>query len=1139
MHKINQIIAESKSCQHLFDPNYSIVFDNIQQEALIISSVFLTKPQNIVIIKKNQYEANQLFQSLKSTLNHNVLLFTVDESFRVEALAASPEILSERILTMHQLNSDEPHILICHVHSLLRILPSQDLFHKATLELNVGQRINIFELAKKLEENGYLKENRVDLPLQYARRGGVIDVFSIQYDKPIRIEFFDDEIEDIRFYNTKDQKTVERLKTITLLPATDVLYDPSQVENVIKVINEKYHSYDLAIEQQEHLSEIVDIAKENLRSHVSNLTMYGYLGLFSSSHILEYVKDAKVLLSSEEEVQFAYRNYVEENFYYYENLEADGKILKGLQWYHELNDVIKEPYFTIKQAATSADDIILETQSVDLKFDQETVLIEQIKQYCKDNKVIFCLENQHHVTLLIELLDRHQLHYVLVGTTDQLFDGINIYVGTLNKGVYFVAQKIIVFTSTELFPQHSTKKKQKYLKFKDATVIKDYQELHIGDYVVHDSHGIGKYLGIKTLEVQGCKRDYLYVQYANEATLYIPVEQFKLIRKYSSGTGKTPILHELGGTKWQKTKKKIQAKVNDIAQQLIEIYAARIAQKGFAFNQDTQEQLDFENAFGFPLTPDQERSVEEIKRDMEKVQPMDRLLCGDVGFGKTEVALRGVCKAVLSNKQVAILCPTTILSMQHYKVASKRFEEMGVSIALLNRFTSTKQKRIILEQLKEGQIDILVGTHRILSKDVIFKDLGLLVVDEEQRFGVGQKEKIKMYRELIDVLTLTATPIPRTLQMSLMNIRGFSKIDTPPKDRLPVQTYVVEKNHQLIKQVIERELTRNGQVFYLYNRTSEIENVAYRLSMELPNARIAVGHGKMTKDQLEDVMVSFINHEYDILVCTTIIETGIDISNANTIIVEDANRFGLSQLYQIRGRVGRSNRMAYAYLLYQGEKQINEEAQKRLQSIKEFTQLGSGYKIAMRDLTMRGAGDILGGQQAGFIDDIGYDMYMKILQDTIDKMTNKEQEKTKEVDTLPIIVDGYIPEDYVSSDAEKLELYQRLDSVTTSKQLKHLQSQFVDYYGRLPDEVKVLIEKRRLDILASDQKVEHVKEVDRTIQITFTKEYSMNVNGIDLFETVLKTFSDAKFSSLQDKITIIIKKDGRWLERLNNLIEKI
>ena len=683
------------------------------------------------------------------------------------------------------------------------------------------------------------------------------------------------------------------------------------------------------------------------------------------------------------------------------------------------------------------------------------------------------------------------------------------------------------------------KSKTKYFRFKDAKTLRNFQELNVGDYVVHDSYGIGQYLGIKTLDVKGYHKDYLYVAYAGDDTLYIPVEQFKMIRKYASADGKVPMIHALGSSKWTKAKQKAKNKIDDIADRLIELYAKRMSSPGFAFSKDNELQIDFENQFGYALTADQQRSVDEIKLDMEKPQPMDRLLCGDVGFGKTEVALRGAFKAILDHKQVAFLCPTTILSMQHFKTATERFKNFPVEIALLNRFTSSKEKKRILKEVKEGKIDLLIGTHRILSKDVAFNDLGLLVIDEEQRFGVKQKEKIKEYRETIDVLSLSATPIPRTLQMSLMGIRGLSKIDTPPKNRLPVQTYVVEKNNTLIKQVIERELARDGQVFYLYNRTDQIANVAYKISSTVPNAKVAIGHGQMDKNELEDVMLRFMNKEFNVLICTTIIETGIDIPNANTMIVEDADKFGLAQLYQIRGRVGRSERGAYAYLLYKKDKSIQDDALKRLKAIKEFTELGSGYKIAMRDLSIRGSGDILGGKQAGFIDDIGFEMYMKILQDAINVRMHKDEKPEEEVKNLNVSVDGYIPDDYVESDYEKLELYQRLDKAKTMSELNSLKAEFDDYYGNLPEAILTLIEKRKLEILSHYSIIEDIKDSGKQLEIIFSPNAFETISGDKLFLLANQLFTKPAFKSLDNKITIKINKHDQWLNRLNEFIETL
>ncbi len=1138
MKKILSIIKKTEA-YNAFINGKDIVVNQPYHEALLHATAFLDCPKNIMIITPSQYQANQLYQHLASMIGTSALYFPVDESFRIETLASSPEIISERIATMYNLLDDRPRVVVCHVHSAVRYLPSKQLFQENVLSLKVGMQYDIQDMHRKLHSLGYKYTNRVEQPLYFAKRGGVVDVYSLQYDYPIRIEFFDDEIDDIRFIDPISQRTISKTKEITIIPATDILYKSNEVASVIERIDHLASVQKVEQEFHEELQMQVELAKENLNTSLNDFTMYRYLGLFENvTTIVDYLENPHIYMSSKSDCNSSYKQFVEENFYYNHELNTVGKMIKGLSLHVDFNTTYSKKYQEIKKLPTKSDDVVFLTHQIHINKSIEKDVIEAINDYQKIGTVLICLENQTYVRSLIDLFERYNQTFTMIGDEDKIYPGINIYVGTMQVGLSFVESNITVLTTNDLFVQAQIKK-PKYVKYKDAKIIKDFQELHIGDYVVHDSHGIGQYLGIKTLETNGNHRDYLYVSYAEDATLYIPVEQFKLIRKYSSSTGKIPKVHKLGGVQWQKTKQKIRDKVDDIADTLIEIYSKRMAQTGFAFNKDNDEQYLFEKAFGHQLTPDQITSVDEIKTDMEKTIPMDRLLCGDVGFGKTEVALVGACKAVLSNKQVAFLCPTTILSMQHYKTTVARFKSMAVNIALLNRFTSTKEKKQILQDVKDGKIDILIGTHRILSKDVQFKDLGLLIVDEEQRFGVGQKEKIKMYRETIDVLVLSATPIPRTLQMSLMNIRGLSQIDTPPKERMPVQTYVVEKNNKLIKQVIERELARDGQVFYLYNRTSEIHNVASRLAFEIPGARVAVGHGQMAKEELEDVMIRFINKEFNVLVCTTIIETGIDIPNANTILIDNADRFGLSQLYQIKGRVGRSSRNAYAYLLYSSTKEMSEIATKRLQAIKEFTELGSGYKIAMRDLSLRGAGDILGAKQTGFIDTVGFEMYMKILQEAINQKTNKVKNDEKEVPSLNIQVDGYIPKQYVESDIEKLQVYQRIDKTKTMQEVLQLQNEFMDYYGKLPNEIMVLLDKRRLEILVDDPSIESLKEENNKIEFVFTSAFTSTCDGIALFEKVITTFAKAKFKTNNGKISITIQKSEKWLGQLNTLLQSL
>ena len=601
------------------------------------------------------------------------------------------------------------------------------------------------------------------------------------------------------------------------------------------------------------------------------------------------------------------------------------------------------------------------------------------------------------------------------------------------------------------------------------------------------------------------------------------------MRKFVSREGVVPKLNKLGSHDWEKTKQRLKDNVNEIADRLVKLYSQREENIGYAYGPDTPLQQEFEDDFDYDLTPDQALAVQEIKKDMMQPKPMDRLLCGDVGFGKTEVALRAAFKAITEGKQVAFLCPTTILSLQHTATAMKRFENFPIRIEVLNRFVVESKQKEILRELKEGKVDMIIGTHRILSKDVQFHDLGLLVIDEEQRFGVEHKEKIKEMKESIDVLSLSATPIPRTLQMSLIGIRSLSQLETPPSNRMPVQTYVIEKNRSLVKEVIERELARQGQVFYLFNNIQEIYNVARQIKQDVPEAEIAVAHGKMSRDEIEEVMMQFTDNEVNVLICTTIIETGIDIPNANTILIENADTFGLAQLYQIKGRVGRSDRIAYAYLMVRPRKQVNEIAQKRLQAIKEFTELGSGYKIAMRDLTIRGAGDLLGPSQSGFIDTVGIDMYIEMLQEAIAEKKGEVKPEVKEPVRAQVQVDGYIPKQFAPLDFEKISLYQRIDATADEAQLMALKEETQDYFGKMPKSVGLLFEKKRLDILLNEPRIDSFRDVKNQMEIVFSKAFSDHIDGVKLFETFTTISKDIQLRYVQGKIIVRLPKKGNEL----------
>ena len=757
-----------------------------------------------------------------------------------------------------------------------------------------------------------------------------------------------------------------------------------------------------------------------------------------------------------------------------------------------------------------------------------------------DKTVVICVK-KYQVKSLYKFLNMK----VYETSFDDIKKGsVNIIDCNISDG--YIYNDLIVLSSRELFNIKNNNKKY-HTKYKYASTINDINKLLVGDYVVHNIHGIGRYNGIKSLTLNDITKDYLEVLYQGTDKIYIPVEKIDLLSKYSGREGVAPKINKLGGTEWQKTKNRVKSKVSDIADQLLKLYAEREKRKGFSFSKDCDMSLDFEKAFPYDLTSDQVKAISQIKEDMEKSIPMDRLLCGDVGFGKTEVAFVAAFKAILDSKQVLLLCPTTILSNQHYENAIERFKDFPVNVALLNRFSTPKETSRIISGLKDGTIDFVIGTHRLLSDDICLKDLGLLIIDEEQRFGVAHKEKIKQYKTNVDVLTLTATPIPRTLQMSLVGIRSLSLITTPPVNRFPVQTYVVEENKQILKDAIYKELSRNGQVFILYNRVQSIDEYALRIKELVPDAKIGVAHGQMSKNQLEGTLFDFIKHEYDILICTTIIETGIDIPNVNTLIIIDADRFGLSQLYQIRGRVGRSDKFAYAYLMYQPFKSLTETAVKRLNVIKEFTELGSGFSIATRDLSIRGAGDILGSEQAGFIDSVGIDLYLKMLNDEINNKNEieilDEEKEDIDSDSKPLLnVATHISDEYVYEDDLKIEIHKKINSIDSLEKLNQVKLELEDRFGKLDENVIIYMYEEWFEKLAKNVHLKNVHQNKNSIELVFSNDIVSQLDTEELFMDAFQITPMFRFISRGSNMVIvldIIKLDKHPVYYLVELLNKI
>ena len=717
---------------------------------------------------------------------------------------------------------------------------------------------------------------------------------------------------------------------------------------------------------------------------------------------------------------------------------------------------------------------------------------------------------------------------------------LQIMVGKMHNGFELPEDKFAILTERELFNK-LTKRAPRNQKISNAERLKSYTELAVGDYVVHVNHGVGVYQGMETLEIGGIHQDYMSIHYQDGGNLFVPVTQIKLVQKYVSSDAKVPKLNKLGGTEWAKTKRKVTAKIEDIADELIELYAKRDAEKGYAFSRDTVEQQEFEQAFPYTETQDQLRSVAEIKEDMQKDKPMDRLLVGDVGYGKTEVAMRAVFKAVMDGKQAAVLVPTTILAEQHYENFVQRFADYPFTIGLLSRFRSKKEQEETIEKLRKGAVDIVIGTHRLLSKDVQFLDLGLLIVDEEQRFGVKHKERLKQLKSQVDVLTLTATPIPRTLHMSMLGVRDLSVIETPPANRYPVQTFVMEQNPMTIRDGIEREMARGGQVFYLYNRVETIEKKADELRALVPGCRVGVIHGQMSETTLENILYQFIEGEYDVLVTTTIIETGVDIPNVNTLFIENADHMGLSQLYQLRGRVGRTNRIAYAYLMYQPDKVLTEVSEKRLQAMRDFTELGSGFKIAMRDLSIRGAGNLLGKQQHGFIDSVGFDLYSQLLSEAVLKKQGKEVKSDEETVEIDLQIDAYIPASYIQDERQKIEMYKRIRLIDSVEAYEELLDDFIDRFGDFPDEVSALAEVGLIKHYANEIDVVSIKRKDNSVTITIAPPSATRLQGVPVFEALgpvkLPAQVSNKGESLQILLNITQKPVDLWLEQVKLFVK--
>jgi len=1111
---------------------------SLTQEALLIASSYQSKPRPMVIIKSNLYQAQQLHEKIQFWLEDQTVLYPVEESFRVEAIAASPEINVIRMETLSRLTHEPNLICVTHLGAALRYTPLPSFFKEQDIYLTLNQTIPLKELNQKLRMLGYTETLKVDQPNCFATRGGIVDIYPNNAQTPIRIEFFDQDIESIRAFDVSTQRTTQQLENIHIQPSSDLIYTEEECLEIeiathkLLELEKRHKSQDFILELEAALQADLELIRHHIKeNHLARYRVY----LSKPGHLLRYFDRPTVYLSTTEDLEEHAKRLKEETLDYLVELNQSAKALPTFDILQDLS--------TLLAGLNRVDFHRFETkgQAHKLPFRELDIPQESLLQHAKNMKVlietkqVICCLKEHEIKQLLPLLVDLHIPYSMryKDKSNQLI----ILNQDLDEGFELLDAKILVLSSKELF-NHKVHVGKYQTKFKEAESLHSYTELQKGDYVVHHQYGVGQYMGSLTKEIEGIHRDFLHIVFRNDSNLYVPLEQFQLVRKFVSREGVVPKLNTLGTKDWQKTKQKIKDSVRDIADRLITLYGAREQDIAYAFGPDNALQKEFEDEFEYPLTQDQATAINDVKRDMESTKPMDRLLCGDVGFGKTEVAIRAAFKAISEHKQVAFLCPTTVLSQQHFRTFSHRFENFPVNIAVLNRFVPDGHVKEIIKGVKNGQIDIVIGTHRILSKDMNFKDLGLLVIDEEQRFGVEHKEKIKEVRQSVHVLSLSATPIPRTLQMSLVGVRSLSQLESPPMNRLPVLTYVIEKNQNVIKEVIQRELSRNGQVFYLYNNVADIHSIAMKIQQDIPAAKVGIAHGQMHRDDIEDVMLQFTHNQLNVLVCTTIVETGIDIPNANTMIIDRADMFGLSQLYQIKGRVGRSDRLAYAYLMYHPRKQLTELAQKRLQSIKEFTELGSGYKIAMRDLTIRGAGEMLGDMQSGFIDTVGIDMYIEMLQQAIqEKRTGIRHEEQEPQIKQALGIDGYIPQQFQPNDFEKLSLYQRIDASKTQTELVELLEETKDLYGKLPKSVTLLFEKKRWEMLLTSPFIQSFKEAKQSIQLHFTQEWSSQIDGVKFFEMISKLSKEITLKYTGGNIVVLIPKTDEWLQLANTLIE--
>lgn len=1039
---------------------------------LLIDDLGRRSGRPFLVLAATDKQARRIGEQLEGLSDRDIRFFPRKELVMSHVFTESREILWERVATLCRVvESQRPVTVVTSVEALVYRLmdPARWLVHR--LEFEVGSELPFEQVRTRLVEMGYERVEVTETPGYFSIRGGIVDIFPPASEQPFRVEFFGDEIDSIRVFDPESQRSLEKVSRCVVRPAVEAVVPRAELDGLIAAHPD--HSFIKEVSEglhQDHLDQLLPYLDKKMYTLLDYLddpvvVTMGYKAVRDKAmHIGEdFTERFKDLLERKEVLPLQAEAILPEKTFTQQIRQ------------HQL--VSMNAFSTLEEVAGFDESIGFKVGAADEYFGKLDRLFDDLKKLRHRGYRVAVAVHDPEKKRMVEKVAREKafLFNHLERIEDKLMSTQCALVdSTLETGFMILPTKTAVLTEHEIFGQKKRKRTKRFGK--NAQTIKSFRELKEGDYVVHEAHGVGRYLGIQQVEVEAVRKDYLKIQYQRDEYLYIPIEQMQLVQKYVGGDVEKVKINRLGTQEWSKAKSRAKKAIDDMTDELIALYSERMSRKGYAFSGDTEWQREFESLFPFEETPDQLKSIAEIKSDMERLVPMDRLLCGDVGYGKTEVALRAAFKAVGDSKQVAILVPTTILAQQHYNTIRERFSKYPIKVEMMSRFRTKKQQDQIVHDLNRGLVDVIVGTHRLLSQDVKFKNIGLLIIDEEQRFGVRHKERIKALKKDVDVLTLTATPIPRTLHMSMLGVRDLSIIEDPPEDRYPIQTYVTEFRESVIKEAIEREIDRGGQVFFVYNRVQDIDRMARIVQRLVPDARVEYAHGQMSEKKLSEVMMRFLNHEFDVLVSTTIIETGLDISNVNTMIITHADRMGLSQLYQLRGRVGRSNRVAYAYLTYQKDKVLSEVAQKRLMAIKEFTELGSGFKIALRDLEIRGAGNLLGSQQHGHMEAIGYELYTKLLTEKMEEIKGIERPESVET-SIEVQVDSYIPDRYIEDIAQKLEIYKKISSLENRDDLYALEEEIEDRFGTLPESVYNLLSVSYIRAMASKVPFDSISEV--------------------------------------------------------------